>query len=98
MSYSLGEVVCSTAGRDARRYFLIVQAVDENFVMIADGGYHKLAHPKKKKLKHLHATGKCAESIAAKLACGAKVFDSEVRSAIDSLTGSSKIDEECIHV
>ena len=47
--YSLGDVVCSTAGRDAQRYFVIVEIIDEQYVRIADGALRKLSSPKKKK-------------------------------------------------
>jgi len=48
-----GRVVLSTQGRDAGRYFIILQVIDEQYVMMADGLTRKLAHPKKKKVKHL---------------------------------------------
>ena len=48
-----GRVVLSTQGRDAGRYFIVLQVVDENFVLMADGLTRKLDHPKKKKVKHL---------------------------------------------
>ena len=48
-----GRVVLSTQGRDAGRYFIVLQVIDEQFVLMADGQSRKLAHPKKKKVKHL---------------------------------------------
>lgn len=48
-----GRVVRSLAGRDADRWFVVIQVVDESFVMLSDGQTHKLDHPKKKKIKHL---------------------------------------------
>ena len=50
-----GRVVESTQGRDKGKYFLILENAAEGFVMIADGLYHKLENPKKKKTKHLRA-------------------------------------------
>ena len=50
-----GRVVLSTQGRDAGRYFIVLQVIDEQFVLMADGQSRKLAHPKKKKVKHLRA-------------------------------------------
>ena len=50
-----GRVVLSTQGRDAGRYFIVLQVIDEQFVLMADGLTRKLAHPKKKKVKHLQA-------------------------------------------
>ena len=53
LSFEIGRIVRSRQGRDAGRCFVILQVVDEQFVMMADGLTRKLAHPKKKKIKHL---------------------------------------------
>ena len=50
-----GRVVLSTQGRDEGRYFIVLEVIDENFVMMADGLTRKIDHPKKKKVKHLRA-------------------------------------------
>ena len=48
-----GRVVLSTQGRDEGRYFIVLEVIDENYVLMADGLTRKIAHPKKKKVKHL---------------------------------------------
>ena len=48
-----GRVVLSTQGRDEGRYFIVLDVIDENFVLMADGLTRKIDHPKKKKIKHL---------------------------------------------
>ena len=48
-----GRVVLSTQGRDEGRYFVVLEVIDENFVLMADGLTRKIDHPKKKKIKHL---------------------------------------------
>ena len=48
-----GRVVLSTQGRDAGRYFVVLEVIDEQFVLMADGLTRKIAHSKKKKVKHL---------------------------------------------
>nr|MBR4281504.1 KOW domain-containing RNA-binding protein [Clostridia bacterium] len=48
-----GRVVFSTQGRDEGRYFIVLEVIDENFVLMADGLTRKLDHPKKKRIKHL---------------------------------------------
>ena len=48
-----GRVVISTQGRDEGRYFIVLEVIDEQFVLMADGLTRKIAHPKKKKVKHL---------------------------------------------
>lgn len=48
-----GRLVLSTQGRDEGRYFIVLEVIDENFVLMADGLTRKIDHPKKKKVKHL---------------------------------------------
>ena len=50
-----GRLVLSTQGRDQGRYFIILEVLDAEHVIIADGLTRKLSHPKKKKIKHVHA-------------------------------------------
>ena len=54
LPFEIGRVVQSRQGRDAGRCFVILQVVDDQFVLMADGLTRKLDHPKKKKIKHLH--------------------------------------------
>lgn len=63
----VGSVVRSRAGRDAGRDFLVIGILDEEYVLLADGDLRKADKPKKKKMKHLAATGRTimqAEAIA----------------------------------
>jgi len=48
-----GRAVRSTQGRDTGRYFVVMQVLDDEFVLMADGLTRKLSHLKKKKIKHL---------------------------------------------
>ena len=77
-----GLVVCSKAGRDSGRYFIVLEILSPEYVLLADGQKHRLAHPKKKKVKHLKLTEDVLESIGRKLTEKRQVFDSEVRSAL----------------
>ena len=54
-TFEPGRVVESIQGRDRGGFFLVLENAGEGIVMIADGSRHKLAHPKKKKTKHLRA-------------------------------------------
>ena len=67
LSFEIGRVVESRQGRDAGRCFVILHVVDDQFVMMADGLTRKLAHPKKKKVKHLHLKPILVEVDGAKL-------------------------------
>ena len=49
----VGRFAKSLSGRDKGKVFIIVDAPEENFVMLSDGELRKLEKPKRKKLKHI---------------------------------------------
>ena len=76
----IGSVVRSRAGRDAGRLFLVIGILDEEFVLLSDGDLRKAEKPKKKRRKHLSATGRKilqAEGIAQK---GVNFDNAQIRS------------------
>ena len=74
-----GSVVRSKAGRDQGRLFLVVEVVDDDFVMIANGDLRKMDRMKKKRRKHLKPTGTVIEALKDRLSRGEKVEDHELR-------------------
>lgn len=81
LPFEVGRVVLSLQGRDEGRCFVVLQVVDEQFVMMADGLTRKLDHPKKKKIKHLHPKPVLVEGVAEKLATN-QLLDSDLRKAL----------------
>lgn len=49
----LGSLVLSLSGHDSGTRFAVIEIIDEDYVLVADGRLRTLAKPKKKKLKHL---------------------------------------------
>lgn len=49
----IGQIVKSKAGRDKGRTFIIVDILDDKYVMVADGDLRRIDSPKRKKIKHL---------------------------------------------
>ena len=78
----IGGICQSTQGRDKDRYYLIKLIYADGAVGVVDGNFKKLAEPMKKNLKHVRLLPDKAEAIAAKLADGRQVFDTEVYSAL----------------
>ena len=78
----VGGICQSTQGRDKDRYYLIKTVYPDGAVGLVDGNFKKLAEPKRKNLKNIRLLPEKAEAIAAKLADGRQVFDSEVYSAL----------------
>ena len=75
----VGSVVISKAGRDQGRLFLVVEEVDADFVMVANGALRKLDRLKKKRRKHLKPTGRIVPELRDRLATGPAVQDHELR-------------------
>ena len=78
LPFEIGRAVQSRQGRDAGRCFVILQVVDQQFVMMADGLTRKLDHPKKKKVKHLHPKPYLMEGVAEGIA-SRQLLDSDLR-------------------
>ena len=56
-----GVFVISRAGHDKGECYVITTAVDENFVLVCNGGNRPIAKPKRKNIRHLFVTKtKCA--------------------------------------
>ena len=75
----VGSIVISKAGRDMGRPFLVVQEIDENFVLVADGKLRTMDRLKTKRRKHLKPTGEMVQDARDRLSQGKQVFDHELR-------------------
>ena len=76
----VGSIVVSKMGRDEGRSFVVIQEVDSEFVMLADGKLRTMDHLKKKRRKHLKTTGIVVQELRRRLANGETVENHEVRS------------------
>ena len=83
LPYEIGRVVQSRQGRDAGRFFVVLEVVDEKYVMMADGLTRKLNHPKKKKILHLHPKPIVVACVAEKLPTH-QLLDSDLRKALQA--------------
>ena len=81
-SFEPGRIVQSTQGRDRKGYFLILDQLSSDYVMIADGRKHTLERPKKKKTRHLHATP-IVVNLNAIRPEGGRIQDSDLRRALE---------------
>lgn len=59
----LGRVVLSKTGRDSGKPFIIVQVVNDRYVIVSDGDIRKIQNPKMKNIKHLKITNLRAEEV-----------------------------------
>lgn len=83
MEYEIkaGDIVLSKAGRDCGRYFVVLRT-EGNFAFVCDGDLRKTDSPKKKKFKHLSATGEKSNFALQKIENGEKLTNTEARREI----------------
>lgn len=78
----IGSVVYSTMGRDKGNYFMVLERVSDDYVLIVDGRYRTMEKPKLKKIKHLKPNGKSFENLAEKVLMHKQIFDIEIKKAL----------------
>ena len=77
-NYNISDVVVSTAGHDKGKLFYVIDT-DDQFLYLANGKDRTLDKPKRKKRKHVQKVLRSETRVAAKLASGDKVLNSELR-------------------
>ena len=92
--YEIGRVVLSKQGHDKGCWFMVMDVLDEKYVLIADGRTRSLERPKKKQIKHLRWKPYLAGDIAQRttVPCtvnqkprqGMPLQNSDLRKAIDA--------------
>ena len=82
----LGSVVRSLAGRDQGRLFVVTDILDDQYVLIVDGGLRNLARPKKKKRKHLRVVSEPVSEVVK----GNAFLDHEIRSALTAIASKEE--------
>lgn len=81
----IGQVVISKAGRDKGKPFLIIEIVNENYVMAVDGDLRKVENPKMKNVKHLQFTNIIAEDVVELLSKGILPENHIIRKSLKNL-------------
>lgn len=83
--FQVGQFIRSKAGRDKDRIFIIIDKIDENYLLLVDGDLRKVESPKKKKIKHIALIDLVSEDIKAKILEGKKVTNLMIRREIEKL-------------
>lgn len=86
-----GQMVISKAGRDHGRHFIVLQVVDDQFVLLVDGDLRKVENPKLKKVKHLQKTNRVSRFIVDRLERQEKITNTMVRKEIENLDLESNL-------
>lgn len=80
---TIGQVVKSRAGRDKGRVFLVLDIIDDQYVLIVDGDLRKLEKPKKKKIKHLMVYNTIIKEFEEKLKSKQGINDAYIRKLLE---------------
>lgn len=84
----IGQVVKSKSGRDKGRIFLVLEVIDQEYVLIVDGELRKLDKPKKKKIKHLIIYNTVLPEIKYKADNNLKINNSYIRKLLEPFNRS----------
>lgn len=66
----LGRIVYSRKGRDRGKVMVVLEVINEQYVMVADGDLRRVENPKLKNLRHLKVSDIIDEEIAGALRKG----------------------------
>ncbi|RKQ32324.1 KOW domain-containing RNA-binding protein [Oceanobacillus halophilus] len=78
----LGQVVRILQGREAGQYMIIIELVDDRFVLLADGEKRKTNRPKKKNLHHIEMMDYISPEVQNSLLETGRVTNGKLRFAI----------------
>ncbi len=87
-NFQIGQLVTSTAGRDAGSNYLIIGTDGDIYVWVADGKYRRVEEPKRKNRKHLLARDAVSAEIIERLQVGERITNSLVRKVLADLVAT----------
>lgn len=82
---NIGQYVRSKAGRDKNHIFIVINIVDNEYVLLSDGDVRRIEKPKKKKLKHLFEINQISEVVSEKIKDDKKLTNLTIRKEIEKL-------------
>ncbi|MCT2536579.1 KOW domain-containing RNA-binding protein [Aquibacillus koreensis] len=78
----IGQVVQILQGREAGQYAIVIDVVDDRFVLLADGEKRKFDRPKKKNLHHIEQMDYISPEVQNSLLETGRVTNGKLRFAI----------------
>jgi len=84
----VGLIVRSTQGRDRGKAMVVIDVLDNEYALLADGKLRKLDRPKKKKRKHFVSSGLISEEIRQRALSGQKMNNALLRAELERVMDS----------
>ncbi|VEF49910.1 ribosomal protein [Bacillus freudenreichii] len=81
-SPQVGQIVSISKGRDAGQFAIVIQLLDDRFVLIADGDKKKFDRPKKKNIQHLECFNYISQEVRSSMLETGKVTNGKLRWAL----------------
>ena len=81
----VGRIVISKAGRDKGKPFVIIEVINDRFVLLADGDLRKVDNPKIKNIKHLQITNRGLPEVVETIERGEVLENHRLRKLLRSL-------------
>ncbi|GGM34740.1 hypothetical protein GCM10011351_20980 [Paraliobacillus quinghaiensis] len=78
----IGQIVQIIQGREAGQYAIVINIVDDRFVLLADGEKRKYDRPKKKNLQHVRSLNFISPEVQNSLLETGRVTNGKLRFAI----------------
>lgn len=90
----IGQVVRIERGREAGQYAVIIDFVDDGFVLLADGEKRKYDRPKKKNIQHVSCTSFVSPEVQHSLLETGRVTNGKLRFAVGKYISEQVTDLE----
>ncbi len=81
----IGQVVKSIQGRDKGKFFIVIERIDNDYLLLVDGKIRKMDKPKKKKVKHLVKLNMQSEEVKDRVLNNKKMNNAFIRRELERL-------------
>lgn len=90
----IGQIVKVLKGKDAGSFYVIIEIVDDKFVMIVDGAKRKFDQPKRKNIQHLELQPIISSEVVHSLQESGRVTNAKLRHAVIANVESANLNAE----
>lgn len=94
VNLTVGQLVCSTSGRDKDRLYLVYGSAEGNRLLLVDGDKRRLENPKKKNIKHVKVLPYISETVKEKIELQKQITDEDIKNAIEEYREQNE--KECL--
>lgn len=90
----IGQIVKVLKGKDSESFYVVVEIVDDKFVLIVDGAKRKFDQPKRKNIQHLELQPMISSEVVHSLQESGRVTNAKLRYAVNAYVESANLNAE----